>query len=291
MKKNLILTISDYYNFYHLSRFFISLFKTSFDGHVVVFAGPHTGKNTIKTMKKMGVEVISYKEKFPYISTPHADNLKQLPTPIHLYNFRHYLYYDYLLKHEGEFEKTLLTDIRDVVFQRDPFYFQMQDALYVAIENRTKRLGDCQYNSNWIRNGYGEEVLDEMDNHIVSCAGTTLGPTSKVKLYLEKLLEQIIQLRDAYKCADQGAHNYLIHKGAIFPVVKMYNDSTPVMTVGSETIFAFDKDGFMLDGDKQRPGTIHQYDRHPALIKLLNKLIYDNSLQPYFLKLRYKLFK
>lgn len=289
MKKNLILTISDYYNFYHLSRFFLSLFRTSFSGHVVVFAGPHTGNNTIRAMEAFGVEVIRYQNKFPFIPIPHPNNLKQLPDPIHIYNFRHFLYYDYLLKHEGEFEKILLTDIRDVAFQDDPFSFPMQEAVYVAIENRTKKLGECQYNGRWVRNGYGEDVLTDMADHIVSCAGTTLGPASHIKRYLEKLLHEIVHLRDAYDCADQAAHNYLLHGNKIDSVVKMYNDDAPVMTVGSERQFTLDKEGYLLNNAGHRPATIHQYDRHPQLVASMNKISYSSPIHKYYLKLRYKL--
>lgn len=289
MEYNLILTIGDNYNFFHLSRFFLSLFKTSFRGRVVLFAGPNTGEQSIKALHDIGVEVVRYTAEFPYVPNPHPANFKKLPDPIHIYNFRHFLYYDYLLKHEGEFGKVLLTDVRDVVFQRDPFDFPMQDALYVAMESRSRITADCQYNTEWIKKGYGDEVMLEMAPHVISCAGTTLGPTPRIKTYLETLLNEIIGLRDAYGCADQAVHNRLLQQGKLEPVVRLYNEDTPVLTIGAESKFELDAAGFLLDGKGTRPTTVHQYDRHPSLLAAMDKLVFSSSLQKYYLKLRYKM--
>jgi hypothetical protein len=289
MKPDLILTISDNYNFFHLSRFFLSLFKTSFKGRAVLFAGPNTGMNTIRALRKIGVEVVRYQKDFPYIENPHPANFAALPDPIHIYNFRHFLYYDYLLKHEGEFGKVLLTDVRDVIFQKAPFDFDMQDALYVAMESRTRVTSDCQYNTAWIRKGYGEEVFAEMSPHVISCAGTTLGPVARIKQYLETLLKEIITLRDAYGCADQAVHNRLLQQGRLEPVIRLYNDDSPVLTVGAEPTYELDSSGYVLDGKGTRPTIVHQYDRHPTLMDSMDKLVFWSPMQKYYLKLRYKL--
>jgi hypothetical protein len=291
MENNLILTISDNYNFFHLSRFFLSLFKTSFKGKAVLYAGPNTGTSSIKKLRSIGVEVIQYKAAFPYIDTPHLANFKQLPEPIHIYNFRHFLYLDYILKHEEQFSKVLLTDVRDVVFQRDPFDFDMDNALYVAMESRSRKIADCQYNSAWIRNGYGKDVMLEMAPHIISCAGTTIGPMVRVKAYLEILLQEIMTLRDAYNCADQAVHNRLLQQGRIAPVIQLYNEDSPILTIGAEPDFTLDAAGFVLDGKGTRPAIVHQYDRHPSLIGAMDKLVYANELEKLYLKIKYKLIR
>ncbi|MDO7874166.1 hypothetical protein Q5H93_05430 [Hymenobacter sp. ASUV-10] len=289
MGRNLILGISDNYNYFHLSRFFESLYKTSFDGHVCLFVGPNTGANTVRQLQKLGVETILYKKDFPYISQPHPANFPALPDPIHIYNFRHFLYYDYILKHEQDFDNVLLTDVRDVVFQKDPFDFPIASQLYVAMESRDKRIGSCQYNSKWVLNGYGQEKLDELAEQIVSCAGTTLGPMAQIKRYLHTLLSAILELKDAYGCADQAVHNDLLHSGRIAPVRQLYNDDTPILTVGAEFEFKLDPQGYLLDGKGHRANTVHQYDRHPTLLAAVDKYIFTNPLRKSYLKLRYKL--
>lgn len=288
MKPNLILGISDNYNYFHLSRFCESLHKTPFKGRVCLFLGPNTGVHTERKLQELGVETIRYNAEFPYIKNPHPKNFKGLPDPIHIYNFRHFLYYDYILKHENEFGNVLLTDTRDVVFQKDPFDFPIEESLYVAMESREKLIGSCVYNSRWILNGYSQEKLDELSGQIVSCAGTTLGPMSQVKRYLHTLLIAIIALKDAYNCADQAVHNDLLHSGALQPVRQLFNNDTPILTVGAEFSFQHDAQGYLLDGKGHRANIVHQYDRHPALLSVIDKQVFPNPLRMYYLKLRYK---
>ena len=289
MKPNLILSISDNYNYSHLSRFFKSLFKSGFKGKMCLFVGPNTGVHTVRKLQSMGVETIAYKPHFPYIDAPHPDNFKQLPDPIHIYNFRHFLYYDYLLKHEGEFGNVLLTDVRDVVFQKEPFDFPIEQSLYVAMESREKIVGSCPYNSAWVLAGYGQQKLDEMAQHIVSCAGTTLGPLPQIKRYLHTLLTAILTLKDAYGCADQAVHNDLLHTGVLKPVRQLFNDDSPILTVGHEHEFQHDAQGYLLDGQGHRANIVHQYDRHPGLMKIIDKQVFSNPLELYYLKTRFKL--
>ncbi|MBF9222145.1 hypothetical protein [Hymenobacter ruricola] len=289
MKPNLILSISDNYNYFHLSRFFKSLFKSGFQARVCLFAGPHTGPHTVRKLRSLGVEVLPYQTRFPYIDHPHPDNFKQLPDPVHLYNFRHFLYYDYLLKRGQEFENVLLTDVRDVVFQRDPFDFPIEQALYVAMESREKTIGSCDYNSRWVLAGYGPKKLAELAGQIVSCAGTTLGPLAQVKRYLHTLLTAILDLKDAYGCADQAVHNDLLHAGALWPVRQLFNESSPILTMGHEYDFQLDAQGYLLDGQGRRANTVHQYDRHPALMRIIDQQVFASPLELYYLKMRYKL--
>lgn len=288
MKPNVILGISDNYNYFHLARFFESLFKTSYTGKVVLFAGPNTGPHTLRKLRSLNVEVIQYESQFPYVPQPHKDNFKELPNPIHIYNFRHFLYYDYLLKHEEEFGNVLLTDTRDVVFQKDPFDFVIADALHVAMESKEKIIGDCHYNSNWVRSGYGQAKLDELANQVVSCAGTTIGPMLHVKRYLRTLLTDIIGLHNAYDCADQAVHNKLLYAGAIHPVRQLFNDNTPILTVGTEFLFQHDREGYLLDGRGKRVNIVHQYDRHPGLLKIIDDQVFPGKLRKNYLKFRYK---
>ena len=280
MKKNLILGIVDNYNYFRIERFFKSLAKTQFDGHVCLFIGPGTDASVSVNLKKAGVEMILYRNEFPYIENPHPLNLKTLPNPIHIWNFRHFLYYDYLLKNEGKFKNVMLSDIKDVIFQEDPFDFQINNKLYVAMERQS--IADCEWTSKWIVNGYDDSVLNDIENQIVSCAGTTLGPVDRIKAYLHDLLVEIQQLKDAYTCADQAAHNVLLHSGKLDPVIKVNNESGLIMTVGSldDVQFLFDNEGYLTNSAGKRVNIIHQADRRVELLKQLDKFIFE---KPFYL--------
>src|SRR5437763_13567405 len=96
---NLILGTVENYDFYEFRRFLISLRKTSFRGHVCLFTGPGISPRTISEIGRHDVETVPYGSTFPFVADPHPDTPRSLPQPIHVYNYRHFLYYDYLLKH------------------------------------------------------------------------------------------------------------------------------------------------------------------------------------------------
>lgn len=280
MTQNLILGIIDGYHYGHIARFFESLMNTAYKGHVCVFAGPRTDPQAVCRLERIKVEVIRYNDSFPFIEKPHKDNFKSLPNPIHIYNFRHFLYYNYILEHEQDIENVLLTDIRDVFFQNDPFDFAIGSNLYVAMESRDLSIAEDSFNSKWILNGYGRQVLQEVGDNIISCAGTTIGPLAEMKRYLFKMLMDIQLLKDAYHCADQAVHNVLLNRGSLDPVVRLFNEDSPVLTVATlnSSFFDLDEEGYVLNERKQRVNLIHQYDRHPELKKVVNKIAFKNHL-------------
>lgn len=274
MAQDLILGIVDNYNFFKIERFFRSLFKTNFNGHVCIFIGPNTDQSVVTNLSKLGVELISYQNQFPYIHAPHPDNFNSLPDPIHIWNFRHFLYYDYLLKNEGKFRNILLSDIKDVIFQVNPFDFPLIDSLYVAMERQS--IADCEWTSQWILNGYDDAALDGIKQNNVSCAGTTLGPSHHIKRYLYKLLVEIQQLKDAYASADQSAHNILLYRHDLDPVVKLDNKSGVIMTVGTlhDVQFLFDTKGYLVTSAGKKVNIIHQADRRNELQHKLDAFIF-----------------
>jgi hypothetical protein len=290
MAQNLILGLVHDFNYFRIERFFKSLYKTPFNGHVCIFLGPGADAKTEETLTKLGVETIRYTTSFPFITAPHPDNFKSLPDDIAIYNFRHFLYYDYLLKKGDKFSNVLLTDVKDVVFQKDPFDFEMEDKLYVALEKQT--IEACAWTGKWIVAGYDDATLAAVQHNLASCAGTTMGPTAQMKQYLFKMLTQIKLLKDAQASADQAPHNVLLYNHELDPVVMLPTDSDVIMTVGSlhGYPFAYDKQGFLLSANGKRVNIIHQGDRRVELQKQLDKFIFKKPFPLSVLKAVYDRF-
>ncbi|RZK36474.1 MAG: hypothetical protein EOO61_10300 [Hymenobacter sp.] len=289
MPRNLILSVSHGYYYYDVSRFIESLKKVGYSGHVCLFVGLSTKAHTIRQLRAAGIEIITFRDTFPFIDQPHPANFQNLPNPIHIWNFRHFMYYNYLLEHEGEFDNVLLSDSRDVAFQRDPFSFDLGGMLNVAIEDRNTPLRSTPSNAEWIMKGYGQEVLEEIGDFPVSCAGTTLGPAPIIKAYLHTLLTEICSVRDAMNCADQAIHNVLLNRGQLGQVQRLYNDNGPVLTIGTlaqNTSFKLDSEGYILNEVGERAHILHQYDRHPELNKVVDKLAYTSALRRKYLYVR-----
>ena len=162
----------------------------------------------------------------------------------------------------------LITDVKDVVFQRDPFGFAVGDRIHVAMENADIPVGSCPWTSHWILAGYPAEVLERLKDEEMSCAGTTLAPVPLMMRYLELMLAEISRMRDAYECADQAAHNLLLHEGKLEPVNRLRNFEGPILTVGTEPRYQLNDDRELVNRDGSAIAVVHQYDRHAELVRI-----------------------
>ena len=287
--ENLILSIVNK-DFSDLDRFFISLTDSGYQGHTCIFAGPNSDPTLMAKLAADGVEIIRFETIFPYVSDPHPDNFKSLPSNTILFNYRYFLYYDYLLKFPGRFANVLLSDIRDVVFQRDPFEIITTDALYIALENNT--VDGCEFTKDWIQAGYEQTILDEIKPAPLSCSGTTLGPTAHVLRYLKAMVTEMTTVRDAYHCFCQGIHNVLLHTGQLEPTVRISNQDGLIMTVGiyqDPYQLRYDKQGYMLGKGSERAYIVHQFDRHIAAMLQLDKFIFKSFLPTALSKRNFRL--
>lgn len=288
--RNLVLGIIDNYKFGQIKIFLLSLKEVAGNEHVCLFVGPKITSSVVKKIEGLGAETIRYKNDFPFISTPHAENFKTLPHRIHIYNFRHFLYYDYLLKNSQKFKNVLLTDVKDVFFQKNPFGFNIENKLYVAVENTAISIENCECTSKWIRRGYGEVMLETMKTNEVICAGTILAPEPQIRSYLHRLIQEFFAVKNVYNCADQAMHNVLVHSDKLGPTQKCYNFNGPILTVGTEQTYILNKQGELVNKDGGIVSIVHQYDRHQELVQLLHaKFTNKAGIGKYFKELR-KLF-
>ena len=181
-----------------------------------------------------------------------------------VYCVRYPLYYLYLSEHRGKYDKVLLADVRDVLFQRDPFDFEWKAELNCFLEDDRQLIKDCPYNSNWLRNGFGEETLNALGDNVTSCSGVTVGTYDAIMHYLELMIDEMVRLKSHPAGIDQGVHNYLIYKGKLNGARLFPNGSGPILTMGKTVDLPtpIDKEGMALNNDGTVVNVLHQYDRH-----------------------------
>lgn len=192
---------------------------------------------------------------------------------------RYPLYYLYLFTHGKSYANVMLTDVRDVLFQADPFDFAFDfDGLCCFLEDEEKTIGSCGFNSNWILTGFGEDALHQVGHQKITCAGTTIGTYSAVMNYLEIMVDYLIKLKAQCMGIDQGVHNYVIRKGLINNVRFYENHYSPVLTMHhtDKDKIRFNGDGYVINEDGSVINVLHQYDRQSSEIR--NKmLVYRKS--------------
>lgn len=183
---------------------------------------------------------------------------------LNVYCVRYPLYYLYLASHRGRYAKVMLSDVRDVIFQRDPFDFDLEDGLCFFLEDDREVMKNCPYNSTWLKTGYGEKTFRELGDKVASCSGITIGSTAAVMNYLELMVDQMLRLKFHPSGMDQGVHNYLLYKKKIDNVKLFPNGLGPVFTMGKTVDLPtqFDAEGFVVNKNGSVAHVLHQYDRH-----------------------------
>jgi hypothetical protein len=184
-------------------------------------------------------------------------------------NSRYFWYLAWLQAQNSTYSKVMLTDVRDVVFQRDPFDFDFGEEVCFFLEDSSRTIGTCPYNSDWFGIAFGAQTLSKMEHSRISCSGTTIGSCSAVLLYLQTMVKHLMCLnsRALVPGIDQAVHNYILYSGLLDNILLFENHTGPVLTMGwlSEDRIKMTSDGQVLRDDGSMVQVLHQYDRHPAV--------------------------
>lgn len=188
--------------------------------------------------------------------------------------YRHY--YDVLQQLAPDADQVLLTDLRDVVFQADPFEAPLR-GLEVFLEDPAHVLGTEPFNSRWIRNLYGQGRLAELAHETVSCSGTVAGTRKEVLHYLAEMSGAIAWRRRPLGSHDQGVHNHLLRAGRLGTPTVVPNGYGRVLTMGGLGQVRCDDSGRVLNADGSIPAVLHQYDRHRELAERVAETFGSNA--------------
>jgi hypothetical protein len=154
------MSVAFHYPLQEYRRFLVSL-RHHYSGAIVVFADPSVnGKSRVLGMcRALGVQVVT---------------AVRMPRIV----FDRFAPFAAVCEMLGPRALCLATDFRDSFFQADPFASLDQRGafdLVLAQEYAGQRLGECPYNTVWIRECYGEEELKRLAALPIVCAGSLLG--------------------------------------------------------------------------------------------------------------------
>jgi hypothetical protein len=196
---------------------------------------------------------------------------RQEPAFLFFNNSRFFAYHDYLLRVRDKPGLVMLADIRDVVFQRDPFSFPYQPGLSVASENTRRRIIHSRGAIKGMFESVGLLKTCRCLRHTIICAGTTIADYATMMRYLE-LITSDIKKRFFYALfdgIDQGLHTYYAHHQPIAPVQCFINWHGPFLTLDREVILPECKnhEGYLCNRDGSVIPIVHQYDRVKELYR------------------------
>lgn len=181
----------------------------------------------------------------------------------------------------SKYGRVWMADVRDAFFQEDPFKMLPLGTrgfyAFQGVESITIR--DCGWNSGWIRDCFGTDILARVGNNKIICSGVSMGDMKSVYDYL-RLMDDIVMARGKAsisqsakfpKCerngVDQGIHNVLVHQQMI-PGLKIWSHTDgPVANLQAQKSRINSGKVFNQVGDTV--AVVHQYDRRPDLQKLL----------------------
>ena len=284
-KRNLVLGVVRGYSFEQLQPFVCSLEHTAFNGDLVLLWNS-LSPETQKVLQSHGVKLVH----FPYRSSGTLNSWsrfwpllapivrlwpdsglarKILKSIVHFMYVRFFVCRDFLVSNQEVYQNVLITDVRDVIFQADPF-FGFKNGLMVFEEDARLPLAEEKMcNAPWVEETFGPEALSQIGRYPILCAGTTIGDVPSMIHYLtlfEKLLCRVNKIANG---GDQGIHNYLCRHIMKTKAVVSKNGDGPILTMVPSlkmgVDFSVSENGLVLNSNGSLVPVLHQYDRHPDL--------------------------
>lgn len=296
VKKPLVWSFGYSYNWERMRLFVKSLRQSGYDGDLVIGISDYLYDELEDKLTKYKIKPIIIEDKWPFYSNK---NNKYFPINDSFIkeNMIEERYYDWndkwnvyrfsilnmwLLVYGSIYSHIISIDIRDVVFQGDPFKWNFEDVMYMvdeSIHNMTLR--DEVYNRRWI------EVYDDYEkilNERVLNSGTLFGSS----FYFIKFINQFTEFlrNDKHITNEQGTLNYLYHTN-YFKDIKFLmnrNEYGLVYTMALDHIYFHEistfniRNNILYNKDNTKPLIIHQYDRHRHFVELFtNQVLYTNE--------------
>lgn len=173
---------------------------------------------------------------------------------------RFMVYADFLKKRNWP---VLITDMRDVIFQKNLQGLMPTTGVNVFREPTHTTLGECPYNSRWMGH-----ITHKWDDKPIICSGVTSGLLHDYCAQMWARLEGLPKIAGI----DQAVHNDLIYSGLEGAVIHENNNGLVYNMAYVKLKDIWIQDDLILDPLGQVPCIVHQYDRHEATKELVAKL-------------------
>lgn len=192
MKKDLIVGAFCNYPFEVLKPWIFSIKESGFSGDIILIA-IDSKEQTIQQIEACGVKTIGVK--------------KSGKMMIHMLRFLHI--YNYLKQYNNKYRYVITTDVRDVIFQKNPSeWLDVHCKEGVVAQSESIRIKDEKWNRENIIKNFGADFYEDVKNNEVYNVGILAGEASFVKDLCFSLFQMSLNRPDWV--ADQAAYNMLL---------------------------------------------------------------------------------
>jgi hypothetical protein len=193
------------------------------------------------------------------------------PAATHRYDF----YARIARENLHRYDEMMVTDTRDVIFQRNPFVDLTSSACHYYAEHPTLTIGEEPTNLRWAKLFLPPADAAAVSRQRVSCCGIVIGGMAEMNAYLARMAADLkaVPLRDRRRGgADTSLHHRLAFLDGGVPGIVMENN-VHVATMGLEpdATYTVGADGVVRTADGDAPAILHQYDRVPQVVAALAK--------------------
>jgi hypothetical protein len=306
MARNLIIGAIEGYGFEQIAPFFLTLRKVNYAGETVIFHR-RIDASSLERLADLGVHLIALPPqglRNPATGRLHAGQgrfgdvlsislraLRALPVSpakkeawalrlakrfFHIANLRFVIAEQYLRERLGAYDHVMISDVRDVLFQADPFDFEGAGELTTFLEGPGFTIDTCRNYREWIEAAFGAAEVAQFRTVPLSCCAITIGPATAMLGYLAAMAGLIRgnRTREPYLFGlDSAAHNYLCFHRQVTGLVLRENLSGPVAHLGAvePEDLRFNEGGLLLNVRGEVVNIVHQYDRHRSSALLAGK--------------------
>ncbi|MGH7046879.1 MAG: hypothetical protein ACREE2_10905 [Stellaceae bacterium] len=202
---------------------------------------------------------------------------------------RFFTYFDYLREQWNSgavFNQILMTDVRDVTFQKPLFGTPCEElefhleAPLIRSTSTPNTIHENGLTRKWIEAACGGEAVEALSSNLVSCSGTISGRTRGIFDYLAQMQLLALGLSEAAGSTwgiDQGVHNYILYTGLARSATAKPNFAR-VATLGlvAGSSLSCDASGRVINPDGEISEIAHQWDRHRHLSKAICAVYLQN---------------
>ena len=233
-------------------RMFVeSLRATGYSGDVMMLVGYFQWR--LKAyLRRHGVHTVS------------SWSTRKLHGPIHAYRFEKFA--EIVHANAERYDQVMVSDVRDVVFQKHPFDGVTSPACHFYLEGN-KTIGNEPTNARWAKLFLSPGDAAKIGVCLVSCCGVVLGGIGPMNEYLARLAGYLHALPMKIRRkggADTVFHNKMAHlTHEVSAVIVENNVHVASMGLEPPSAYIVDERGQIRTVDGHLPAILHQYDRIP----------------------------